>query len=631
MLKEIVKSINNYFETILNRISLRQLLITLLLVFVSIVLSVFTISTYKTMYKTIYQERIEKLKYVADFAIKILEYENSLVQTQQKTLKQAQEDAIGIIKNERFEDNDYIWIQSYKGVMIYHPYKELVGTNVINSIDYNNYKFGLKMVETAQKYGSGYVHYQWPKINKDKSKSYQKVSYVVEFKNWNWVIGTGLYIDDVNTKIVNSMIKGILPVLFVLLLLIIVFRYIILTSMVKPLDELADKSIKLARNDLTVTLPKKSGNTELGKLYTAFNIFVEFFKEKRDNEKKLSLIHDSIADVLITLDDEGNIQSSNPTIEKVFGYEQDEIIGKNIDILTSPALFDYNKTKASSGKLTLGKFELLGIKKTKEIFNIEISINEFLHNDEKMFILLITDITERKRVEKMKNEFVSTVSHELRTPLTSLRGSLGLITSGKMGALSETIKELLEIANSNCSRLINLINDILDIEKIEAGKIDFNLKTVELMSLLNQAIQLNVPFAKKFNVKINLIKTVDNIFVQVDSSRLIQVITNLLSNAIKFSESGSSVDVSVIDIDKNIRVSITNYGEKIPNEFKSRIFQKFAQADSSDSRQKGGTGLGLNISKAIIDELNGSINFVSENNVTTFTFELPVVPENTGE
>lgn len=233
------------------------------------------------------------------------------------------------------------------------------------------------------------------------------------------------------------------------------------------------------------------------------------------------------------------------------------------------------------------------------------------------------DITERKEIDRMKSEFVSTVSHELRTPLTALNGSLELILSGKMGDFSDKIKSLLNMASNNCYRLTNLINDILDIEKIEAGKMDFEIKVLELKPLIEQSIQLNMQYAQKFNVEIKLIEMLPNIFVRVDASRLIQVITNLLSNAIKFSTVNFPVELSVKEINDKIRVSVTNYGMEIPEEFKSRIFQKFAQADSSDSRQKGGTGLGLSISKLIIEKMNGSINFNSENNKTTFYFDLP--------
>lgn len=235
------------------------------------------------------------------------------------------------------------------------------------------------------------------------------------------------------------------------------------------------------------------------------------------------------------------------------------------------------------------------------------------------------DITERKEIDRMKNEFVSMVSHELRTPLTSIRGSLGLVTSGKIETLSDKTQGLLEIANNNCLRLINLINDILDIEKIEAGKMDFQIEILNLVSVVEQTIQANLQFAQKHGVEIKLEKELEEIFVKVDGNRLIQVITNLLSNAIKFSEKTAPVVISIKreNIKNNVKVSIINYGKEIPADFKNRIFQKFAQADSSDARQKGGTGLGLSIAKAIVEKLQGTIGFESQNKKTAFYFDLP--------
>lgn len=237
------------------------------------------------------------------------------------------------------------------------------------------------------------------------------------------------------------------------------------------------------------------------------------------------------------------------------------------------------------------------------------------------------DITAQKEVDKMKNEFVSMVSHELRTPLTSIRGSLGLVTSGKIEKLSDKTMGLLEIANNNCLRLINLINDILDIEKIEAGKMDFDIRKLALMPLVEQSMQANIQYAQKFNVQMQLNHVIENEFVNADPNRVIQVVTNLLSNAIKFSDGTNPVEISVIKNQGKIRVEITNYGKEISSEFKKKIFQKFAQGDSSDARQKGGTGLGLSISKAIIEKMQGNIGFESSNNKTTFFFELNEILE----
>lgn len=626
MTRSIFKKINKYLETVLARISIRQLLVILLLFFFSAVLSVFVISTYRTMYKTVYQERIEKLKYVADFAINILEYQNSLVLKHKITIDQAKKNTIDMIKDVRFENDNYIWVHNYQGKILSHPYKKMIGTSVNSYTDTRNINFGPLMVEIPKRYGRGYLSYYWSKPTGEKDKSYQKVSYVIGYRNWDWIIGTGIYVDDIKEKVIAAMMDGVFPVLSVLLLLILIFRYIILTSLVDPINELADKSLKLASNDLTIVLPETKSTTELGKLYTAFNQFVTFFKAKRDNEKILSLIHDSIADGLVTIDTDGNIQSVNPTIEAMFEYNSDEIIGENVDLLIYPGLFKDNESEDKSLKNILGKFELIGIKKSKEQINIEVAISEFRYNDTNMFILLIRDISEQKEVERMKNEFISVISHELRTPLTSIRGALGLVYSEAFGKLPEKAKNLLDIASNNVIRLVNLINDILDLEKIKSGKMDFKYAEYDVMPLVEEAIQLNNDYAKQYEVTFEIKERLDDALINVDKDKLIQVMTNLLSNASKFSTSGESVEIYVTRNMHLISVSVVNKGYGIPEESCPQIFESFYQVDSSDSRKKGGTGLGLNISKSIVQKMGGSIGFNSiVNDKTTFFFEFPEI------
>jgi len=241
------------------------------------------------------------------------------------------------------------------------------------------------------------------------------------------------------------------------------------------------------------------------------------------------------------------------------------------------------------------------------------------------FYSLANDVTELKRIDRMKSEFVSTVSHELRTPLTSIRGSLGLVSGGIAGVLPEAAKTLIGIASSNCERLIRLINDILDIEKIESGKMGLNVQPIDLGPLLAQVVAANSHYGTAHTVAIKLELPDDALMVRADSDRLVQVITNLLSNAMKFSPPDTPVDVQLLRAaGSRVRVEVRDHGPGIPEEFCKRIFQKFSQADSSDTRARGGTGLGLNISRAIIERLGGSIGFTTEAGAgTIFFFELP--------
>jgi PAS domain S-box-containing protein len=234
------------------------------------------------------------------------------------------------------------------------------------------------------------------------------------------------------------------------------------------------------------------------------------------------------------------------------------------------------------------------------------------------------DITERKAVERMKSEFVANVSHELRTPLTAIIGSLGVIQSDMLDEVPQHVKVFLDMAAQNSERLASLINDILDTEKIESGLISFQFQPVPVNSFLQHAIDLNRAYAEHMKVRFELVQPVPDANLRADSSRLMQVLTNLLANAAKFSPAGASVAISARQIDDKIRVSVSDCGPGVPEEFRDRIFQKFAQADASDTRRKGGSGLGLNISKAIVEKMGGSIGYDSvAGQGATFYFELP--------
>ncbi len=234
------------------------------------------------------------------------------------------------------------------------------------------------------------------------------------------------------------------------------------------------------------------------------------------------------------------------------------------------------------------------------------------------------DITKRKEVDRLKNEFISTVSHELRTPLTSIRGSLGLIAGGAAGPIPERVAAMIDIAYKNSERLVRLINDILDIEKIESGKMPFRFKPIALEGVIEQAIQDNHAYGEQYHVSFQLVESLPGVKVNGDWDRLLQVMTNLLSNAAKFSPPHSQVEIKMERVPSGIRVAVSDHGPGIPEEFQSRIFQKFAQADASNSRQKGGTGLGLSIVKAIVEKHGGTVSFETNPNAgTTFYFDLP--------
>ncbi|MBY6201411.1 HAMP domain-containing histidine kinase [Maritalea mobilis] len=255
-------------------------------------------------------------------------------------------------------------------------------------------------------------------------------------------------------------------------------------------------------------------------------------------------------------------------------------------------------------------------------FLADISL-KFYQNYQKQLeqLKLIREENERtKAAYEVKSQFLSTVSHELRTPLTSLKASLDLVNKGALGEVPEHLKRAIGIAAKNGETLAVLIDDLLDLQKIEAGEMKFRFKPVNVNDLVTEAVETTADFAAKLGIQVTITPCAEDGRINGDRSRLIQVMNNLLSNALKFSEAGSTVNVRVETLGSRIRVSVEDTGVGIPEGAKERVFGKFTQVDSSDIRKVGGTGLGLNIAKQIVERHDASIDYVSELGVGTTFF-----------
>jgi PAS domain S-box-containing protein len=337
---------------------------------------------------------------------------------------------------------------------------------------------------------------------------------------------------------------------------------------------------------------------------------------RKDAEKHLALMEaryhgllEAAPDTMVVVNHAGEIVLLNLQAEKEFGYRRDELLGQNITKIIPDRVAErlIDNGLRSALPLQIGtEIELTGRRKDGGEFPVEIALSP-LESAER--ILVIRDISVRRQTERLKDEFVATVSHELRTPLTSISGSLGLLAGQWASKLPESAARLLTIAHTNSQRLARLLNDILDIEKLESGRVVFNLSKVAVRSVVENAIEDNRGFAGSYGVRVRLDAASLDLDVNADPDRLAQVVTNLLSNAIKFSPADGEVLVAVASNADNVRITVRDHGSGVPDAFKPHIFEKFAQADASNTRQKGGTGLGLSIVKQIVERLGGEIGF----------------------
>ncbi|KEF30919.1 hypothetical protein D777_02861 [Marinobacter nitratireducens] len=238
---------------------------------------------------------------------------------------------------------------------------------------------------------------------------------------------------------------------------------------------------------------------------------------------------------------------------------------------------------------------------------------------------LVEDISERRKIDRMKSEFISTVSHELRTPLTSIAGSLGLVSSGTLGKLPDQVTRLISIAHRNSEQLKALVDDLLDMEKLMSGRMTMHLSDEQLLPIVQEASDRLRTYAIDSGVSVVIENADPDATATIDRARLDQAVTNLLSNAIKFSPNHGTVNVAIQTDGQQAHIRVSDEGPGVPNNFRPRIFQKFAQADSSDTRGKRGTGLGLAITKEIMTQMGGNVDFTSvEGNGATFWLSMPM-------
>ncbi|PYE49908.1 response regulator [Deinococcus yavapaiensis] len=442
-----------------------------------------------------------------------------------------------------------------------------------------------------------------------------------------------------NGALRSALVVTVLGVLVAALLLLIFFLRTA-AGVSEALGRLSQATSRIAGGDLDAAV-ESHDITELAVLAGNFNVMShELQRKNRERDASLARIAASearthalinaVPDILMSVDETGTIRTFKPPADVDNPEWVNAMVGHRLRDVLPPHVADALRRGVQESlrgrKVARSEFTMDMAAVTPDAPAIQDFEARFVPVSSRESLVIARDITERKKVERLKNEFVSTVSHELRTPLTSIRGSLSLLASGVQGELPARSKKLVEIALNNSERLVRLINDILDIEKIESGKVEFKDAPVEISALLQRAADDNRAFSQQFGVELG-VEPGPDVRVIGDEDRLLQVLTNLISNASKFSPRGSEVTISRVVQDGRVRISVRDRGPGIPAEFRPHIFGRFAQADSSATRQQGGTGLGLSISKAIVERHGGRLFFEDHpEGGTVFAFELPVAP-----
>ncbi|MET0535751.1 MAG: ATP-binding protein [Steroidobacter sp.] len=327
---------------------------------------------------------------------------------------------------------------------------------------------------------------------------------------------------------------------------------------------------------------------------------------------------------------EGHWLRVNKALCDILGYDAEQLLNTTFQTITYPEDLEADLRLVQqmlSRQLRTYQMEKRYCHRAGHLVWAQLNVSLVWDNDQPMyFVAQIQDISERKHAERAKVEFLAMVSHELRTPVTALRGATRLLTSGSAGELPAKAQSLVSLADRNADRLHRLVSDILDQEKMESGAFEYRKTQIDIEQLAEQAAQELTGYAEQYHVTIETHCRMPQAMVDADPDRIMQVLANLISNAIKFSPQGARVEIHVEPVSDRVRVSVVDHGSGIPEEFHPHIFKKFAQANSTATNRKGGSGLGLNISRSIVEQHGGTLAFRTAAGVgTTFYFELPAI------
>jgi PAS domain S-box-containing protein len=370
----------------------------------------------------------------------------------------------------------------------------------------------------------------------------------------------------------------------------------------KRLKHLIDNVVKFGSQQALD--PPQPGEDEIAHLHQVFYGMAIALASAR---RKENAIIENAVDVICSVEPDGRITAINPAVSKVWGYAPEEVVGSRLSFIISTA--DVEETLAALSKSVADRSPVTF---ENRIRRKDGSFADMLWSaswspEERSLFCIAHDITERKEIDRLKQDFVDMISHDLRTPLTSVQGFLSLLQAGAYNELSTPGKESLSFAEMSITRLIQLVNDLLDLEKMEAGRLELRRTQLSLPDLVEDAVNSMQSFAKQQSVVLEYFAPQNCSEVLADQARISQVVVNLLSNAIKFSPAAGCVTVRVLEADAFVEVDVEDQGRGVPPELRASIFEKFTQLEPGDERLKGGSGLGLAICKAIVEQHGGQI------------------------
>ncbi|MGD9252876.1 MAG: ATP-binding protein [Holophagae bacterium] len=396
-------------------------------------------------------------------------------------------------------------------------------------------------------------------------------------------------------------------------------------AVTRPLKEVTKAARTLSEGGEVPHIPVRTSD-EVGELAAAFNEMTNRLRQTTVSRDFLDGVLENMGECLMVTERDGTLTRINSVASALLGESEEQLIGRHCgELLRAPTgLASILHLVRDVQRVQGIEAEVIRADGSGVPVLVSVSAIEDSGGGKAGYVIVAADISDRLRIERQKDEFVTMVHHEVRTPLTAVRGAIGLLDGGVAGKLTDRAKELLSIALRNSERMERLVNDILVARRMDAGHLDFRFEETELLPLVAQAIEATAEYGQQHDVGFEMTVSVDDAVVRVDPDRFIQVLTNILSNAVRFSAPGEKVFIGVARHGTYLRIAVTDRGPGIADDFLERVFEPFARGRDDDWRHKSGTGLGMAIAKSIVEELGGRIDIETEvGSGTTFFVDLP--------